>query len=102
MRWAEKEINEFQIRIPPILDPGEQIPKKKRKKIKKIKKYLFGVISGKNGMRQDDIGRERDKRILDPNSAHTRPGGANSEKKNANKFKKSGNNYPAIFIAKSG
>ena len=32
-------------------------------------------------MRQDEIGRERDKRILDPNSAHSRPGGANSEKK---------------------
>ena len=32
-------------------------------------------------MRQGEIGRERDKRILDPNSAHTRPGGATSEKK---------------------
>ena len=32
-------------------------------------------------MRQDEIGREGDKIILDPNSAHTRPGGANSEKK---------------------
>ena len=31
-------------------------------------------------MRQDEIGQERDKRILDPNSAHTRPEGANSEK----------------------
>ena len=32
-------------------------------------------------MRQDDIGRERDKRVIDPNSAHTRPGGANYKKK---------------------
>ena len=32
-------------------------------------------------MRQDEIGRERDKRILHPNSARTRPRGANSEKK---------------------
>ena len=32
-------------------------------------------------MRQDEIGRERDKRILVPNSAHTRPGGANYKKK---------------------
>ena len=31
-------------------------------------------------MRQDEMGRERDKRILDPNSANTRPGGENSEK----------------------
>ena len=26
-------------------------------------------------MRQDEIGEERDKRILDPNSVHIRPGG---------------------------
>jgi len=38
-------------------------------------------------MRWDEIGRERDKRILDPNSAHTRPGGANSEK-NSKKIQK--------------
>ena len=31
-------------------------------------------------MRQDEIGQERDKRILDLNSAHNRPGGANFEK----------------------
>ena len=41
-------------------------------------------------MRQDEIGCERDKRILDPNSAHTRPRGANSEKnsKKSQKIKK--------------
>ena len=38
-------------------------------------------------MRQDEIGRERDKRIFDPNSAHNRPGGANSEK-NSKKIQK--------------
>ena len=48
---------------------------------KKFKKQLSGVISVQNGMRQDEEGRERDKRILDPNSAKTRPGGANSGKK---------------------
>ena len=51
-------------------------------------------------MRQDEIGRERDKRILDPNSAHTRPGGANYKKKIAKKFKKLENNYSALFLAK--
>ena len=82
MRQAEKERKEFQNRIPLILDPGEKIPKKKNsKKIQKIKKQLSGVIFSQNGMRQDEIGRERDKRILDPNSAHSRPGGENSEKK---------------------
>ena len=39
-------------------------------------------------MRYDEIGRERDKRILDPNSAHTRPGGANYKKKNSKKIRK--------------
>jgi len=52
-------------------------------------------------MRWDEIGRERDKRILDPNSAHTRPGGANSEK-NSKKIQKLQNIFPAIFLAKSG
>ena len=32
-------------------------------------------------MRQVARGQERDKKILDPNSAHARPEGANSEKK---------------------
>ena len=81
MRQAEKEVKEFQTRIPLILDPGEQILKKNSKKIQKINKQLSGVIFSQNGMRQDEIGRERDKRNLDPNSAHTRPGGANSEEK---------------------
>ena len=53
-------------------------------------------------MRQDEIGRERDKRILDPNSAHTRRGGENSEKKNAKKFKKLKNNFPVLVLAKTG
>ena len=81
MRQAKKEINECQTRIPLILDPGEKIQKKNSKKIQKLKKQLSGVIFSQNGIRQDDIGLERDKRILDPNSAHTRPGGANYKKK---------------------
>ena len=52
-------------------------------------------------MRQDEIGRERNKGILDSNSAHTRPGGENSEKKKAKKFKKLKNNFPALFLAKA-
>ena len=130
MRQAEKEIKEFQTRIPLILDPGEQITKKKQqttsknqsttiwlyfqpncddtgrerektildpnsahtrrggessekkcKKIQNIKKQLSGVSFSQNGIRQDEIGQERDKRMLNPNSARTRPGGENSEKK---------------------
>ena len=81
MRWAEKEIKEFQTQIPLKLDPGVKIPKKNSKKNQKTKKQLSGVIFSQNGMRYDEIGQERDKRILDPNSAQTRPGGEDSEKK---------------------
>ena len=81
MRQAEKERKEFQTPIPLILEAGDKIPEKKCKKIQKIKNQLSGVSFSQNGMRQVEIGRERDKRILDPNSAHTRPGGANYKKK---------------------
>ena len=88
MTQAEKEIKEFQTRIPLIPDAGEKIPKKNCKEIQKIKKQLSGVSFSENGIRQDEIGQERDKRMLNPNSAHTRPRGENSEKK----FKKNSKN----------
>ena len=53
-------------------------------------------------MRYDEIGREREKRILDPNSAHTRLGGENSEKKQEKKFKKLKNKFSEVFLAKTG
>ena len=81
MTQAEKEIKEFQTRIPLIPEAGEKIPKKNCKEIQKIKKQLSGVSFSENGIRQDEIGQERDKRMLNPNSAHTRPEGENSEKK---------------------
>ena len=58
MRQAEKEIKEFLTRIPLILDPGDKITEKNSKK---IQKQLSDVIFNKNGMRQDEIGRKRDK-----------------------------------------
>ena len=67
--------------------PGGANSKKNSKKIQKIKKQLFGVIFSQNGMRQDEIGQERDKKILGPNAAHTRPRGENS-KKNSKKIQK--------------
>ena len=60
---------------------GENCKKKNSKKIQKIKKQLPGISCSQNWIRQDEIGQERDKRMLNPNSAHTRPGGENSEKK---------------------
>ena len=47
------------------------------KKIPKIREQLFGVTFSQIG---DKPGLEREKRILDPSSAHSRPGGENSEK----------------------
>ena len=88
MTQAEKEIKEFQTRIPLIPDAGEKIPKKNCKKIQKIKKQLSGVSFRQNGIIQDEIGQERDKRMLNPNSALTRPEGEKSEKK----FKKNSKN----------
>ena len=79
-----------------ILDPnsvhtrpgGANSEKKNSKKIEKIKKHLSGIIFSQNEVRLDEIGRERDKRIVDPNSTHTRPEGENSEKKNSKKILK--------------
>ena len=61
--------------------PGGANSEKNRKKIQKIKKQLSVVIYSQIVMTQDQIGREIDKKNLDPNSAHTRPGGENSKKK---------------------
>ena len=52
-------------------------------------------------MRQDEIGRERDKRILDPNFAHTRLGRKFREKI-AKEFKKLENDFSALLLDKSG
>ena len=60
---------------------GGENSEKNSKTIQKIKKQLFDVIFSQNGIRQDEIGRERGKRILDPNSDRTQPEGANSPKK---------------------
>ena len=64
-----------------------KIPKKIAKKFKKIKKNLFPALFV---AKTDDIGRESEKKILVPNSAHTRPRQENSEKicKNIQKIKK--------------
>ena len=81
MTQAEKEIKEFQTPIPLIPDAGEKIPKKNCEKIQKVEKQLPGVSFSQKGIRQDEIGQKRDKRMLNPNSAHTRPKGENSKKK---------------------
>ena len=51
--------------------PGGANFEKKLKKLQKIKKLLSGIIFSQNGMRQEEIGLDKDKIILDPNYAHT-------------------------------
>ena len=102
MRQAEKEIKEFQTRIPLMPDAREKIPKKNCKKIQKIKKQLFDVSFRQNGIIQDEIGQERDKRMLNPNSAHTRPEGENSEKKFKKKITKLKKQLSGVIFSQNG
>ena len=92
MRLAEKGRKKFEAPIPFVLDLGKKIPKKIAKKFKKSKKPLSGIIFSEN------LGREREKKILGPNSAHTGPRQEISEKI-AKKLK---NHFPALFLTKTG
>ena len=62
MRQAKKVRKKFQTRIPLTLDPGKKIPKK-------IQKASFRHYFQP---KRDEIGREREKKILVPNSVPTR------------------------------
>ena len=84
--------------IPFILDPGKKVPTEKAKKLKKLKNSFPALYLAKIG---DEIGREREKKILVLNSVHTRPG-KKIAKKIAKKFKKLKNLFPALFLAKMG
>ena len=97
MRQAEKGRKKFQSRIPFILDLGQKIPKKIAKKFKKLKNLSFRQYF----QPKPEIGRERMKKILVPNSVHTRLRQEYSKKK-AKKFKKLKNHFHAIFLAKTG
>ena len=77
MRQAKKERKKIQTCILFILDPWTEIPKKIAKKFKKLKKALSGIIFKP---KWDEIGSERGKKILDPNSVLTRPVVGNYEK----------------------
>ena len=60
-----------------ILGLGKKIPKKIAKKFKKLKNLFPALYLAKTG---DEIGREREKKIIVPNSVYTRSGQENSEK----------------------
>ena len=95
MIWAEKEKKKLQCRIPFILDPGKKIPKKITKKFKKLKNLFLALFFA------NEIGRERQKKILDPNSVDTRHGKENSEKK-SKKIQKIEKPLSGIIFRKNG
>ena len=94
MRQAEKTTKKFQSRIPLKLDPGKKIPKKIAKKFKKLKTSFWYNFQPK----RVEIGREREKKILVPNSVHTRPGQENSQRnsKKIQKIKKLNSSFISI------
>ena len=49
MRLTEKERKKILTRIPFILDPGKEIPKKIAKTFKKLKKLFLALFLGKIG-----------------------------------------------------
>ena len=99
MRSAVKEEKKIQSRILFILDPGKKIPKKKKKKkIKKLKNLFPALFLAKTG---DEIGREIEKKILVPNSVHTRHRQENS-KKNSKKIRKIKKPHSGIIFSQNG
>ena len=71
---------------------------KNSKKIEKIEKPLSDIIFWQNGV---EIGRERGKKILLPNSVPTRPGQENSET-NSKKIEKIKKPLPDIIFCQNG
>ena len=86
MRSDKKGRKKFQTPIPFILVPGKKIRKKRAKKFKILKNLFQAIFLAKTG----EKGLERVKKMLFPNSVHTRPGQENSEKssKKIQKIKK--------------
>ena len=98
MRQAEKEIKEFQTRIPLILEQGGENSERKCKKIQKIKKQLSGVIFSQNGMRQAEKEikefQTRIPLILDP--------GVKIPKKNSKKILKIKKQLSGVIFSQNG
>ena len=95
MRRAEKEKKKFYFRIPFKPDSGKKIPKKIAKKLEKLKKPLSDMNFSQNGLRK------RKKKILLPNSVHTRPRQENSEK-NSKKIEKIKKPLSDIIFSQNG
>ena len=77
--------------------PVEGNSEKKSKKFKKLKNPFRHYFQPK----WDEIGGEREKKILDSNSVNTRPGKENSEK-NSKKIAKISKPLSTLLLAKTG
>ena len=97
MRQAEKERKKFQSRILFILNPCKKIPKKIARKFKKLKNLFPEFFQPK----RDEIGRERENKILVPNSVLSRPGHENYEK-TSKKIKKIKKPHSCIIFSQNG
>ena len=97
MRQAEKVRKTFQSQIPFILDPGMKIPKKIGKKFKKLKTTFRHFFQSK----RDEMGQEREKKILVPNSVLTQRELENS-KKNSKKIQKIKKPLSGIIFSQNG
>ena len=97
MRQAEKVKTKFYSRIPFILDPSREIPKKIIKKFRNYKTSSRHFFQPK----RDDIGRKCKNKILLQNSVHTRPGQENSEK-NSKKIQEIIKPLPCIIFSQKG
>jgi len=82
-RGHEREKKNFSPEFRPYLTRARKLKKKISKKIQKIKKHHFGIISIQTGMRYA----EKEKKKIVPNSVPTLPVQENS-KKSSQKIKK--------------
>ena len=98
MGLAGKGKKKIYSRIPFMLAPGKKIQKKNGKKIQKTKKTSFRHYFLP---KRDEIGREREKKILLPNSVHTRPRQEDSKKK-SNKIEKIKNPLSKFIVSLNG
>ena len=97
MRQAEKVKTKFYSRIPFILDPSKNIPKKQKKNSKNYKTSSRHYFQPK----RDDLSQKTENKILLQNSVHIRPGQEYSVK-NRKKIQKIIKPLPSIIFIQNG
>ena len=80
-----------------MFEPGKKIPKKIEKKCQKIKNLFPVLFLAKTGIDRP----KKKKKILVPNSIHTRPGEENSEK-NSRQIQNIKKRFSSIIFSQNG